>query len=146
MISAIIRYCSGWGLTRLFFASMLVIAVTACSKESPKLPTPEEEASAMAQQCYEALYGGNEEWFLSQRMHADEMTQDYRNQLLIAYRQHVTRVNDEHRGVSSIQVTGAHADSTLQIVQVLLMLSYADSTKEEIVVPMVQKGQQWMLK
>jgi hypothetical protein len=37
-------------------------------------------------------------------------------------------------------------DSTLNIMQAFLTLYFADSTNEEIVVPMVLQGDTWMLK
>jgi hypothetical protein len=51
-----------------------------------------------------------------------------------------------HRGIDSASATRSAIDSTLGVVQVFVMLSYGDSTQEEIVVPMVQRRGEWKMK
>ena len=46
----------------------------------------------------------------------------------------------------AVSAPRAQMDSTLQQMQVFLILQYADSTQEEIVVPMVEHNGRWQMK
>lgn len=137
------------GLTRLVSGGVgaLLWLTLGCTGEKVPVFTAEETASRTAKAYYEALYNGNPELFLNGRSGVATMTQDYREQLLTAYRQHVSQVMSEHRGVRSVDISHASMDSTLQVMQVFLVLSYNDGTQEEIVTAMVDDGHgQWQLK
>jgi len=127
-----------------FFPLLLVLLAFACSgqKEVPD----EDKAAAVAKTCYEALYEGQTQLFLDGRLHADQMPDSYRQQLLENYRQHVEKVSSVHRGVKSVEVTRVQQDSTLHIMQVFILLAYGDGTSEEMVVPMVQDEGKWLMK
>jgi hypothetical protein len=51
-----------------------------------------------------------------------------------------------HGGISSVMATNVQMDSTQNVMQVFLMLNYADSLHEEIVVPMVMRNGEWKMK
>lgn len=142
---------TAYGLTRfgrglqVGFLACLLCACMACGGKQPPL-TPGEHASLVAKRCYEALYNDRPETFLDGRMNAADMPQQYRQQLLDVYRQHITQVNDQHGGVRGIGVARAAMDSTLNVMQVFLQLTFGDGSQEEIVVPMVEQHGQWMMK
>lgn len=140
----------------LFFLNIFVVLV-ACSRLSP-----EEEALQAAGQAaktsYEHLFSGRYEQFLDGRVGADSLPDAYRSQLIASYKQFVAQQVDAHGGVSSFVVSRssfltdslsggqAKADSVLGHVQVFLVVSYADSLQEEIVVPMVECRGEWKMK
>ncbi|MCR4602276.1 MAG: hypothetical protein K5683_01915 [Prevotella sp.] len=130
-------------MKRILYMLLLLLAL-ACSDR--KEFTDEDKAAAVARTCYDALYSNHPQLFLDGRLHADQMPDSYRQQLLENYRQHVERVDREHQGVSNLQVTRAISDSTLHVIQVFLLLNYGDGTKEEIVVPMVEHQGKWLMK
>lgn len=99
-----------------------------------------------AQLSYEALSQGNYEQFLAARIDGDSIPDDYRAQLLTGYKQFVSQQTNAHGGIALVEALRAQADSTLHVMQVFLALHYADSTHEEIVVPMVEFNGQWKLK
>lgn len=135
---------SRWMIRLSFIACIFAFLLAACSKAPAS--SPEELASASAKSSYEALYNHHPELFLNGRAGANEMPQSYRHQLLDAYRLHTKEVDGKHQGVKRITVSHAQRDSTLQLIQVFLMLEYGDSTREEIVVPMVEHHGQWLMK
>ena len=51
-----------------------------------------------------------------------------------------------HKGICSVTAGRAVADTVDHIIQVFLMINYADSVQEEIVVPMVERGGEWKMK
>ena len=126
---------------------LTIVLLAACGGSTAESDlTPEEEASHTARRLYQALYQGDCETFLDSRLTAGEMPTSYRKAMLTNLKQHVAKTRDMHRGVGSIEVSHAVMGSTLHIMQVLLILNYADATKEEIVVPMVESNGEWKMK
>ena len=131
-------------LTRFFTMMVVSLLLYSCSNGEQK--SAEDMAMDAALRCYEALYNNLPEVYLSERIGVDEMPSEYHQELLEVYRQHVKEVNREHQGVKSVKASQATMDTTLNVMQVFLMLNYGDNTKEEIVVPMVECNGKWMLK
>jgi hypothetical protein len=76
----------------------------------------------------------------------DSVPADYRSQMYAACEQYKKELDETHGGVAAITVSNARTDSTQQMMQAFLLLNFRDSTKEEIIVPMVQRGDVWMLR
>ena len=112
--------------------------------------SPEERAmkaaSEAAEKSYERLLTGRYDEFLQGRAGADSLPDDYREQLIMAYKQYMNTQQESHGGISSFKVSNAKIDSTLNLIQVFLMLSYGDQTQEEIVVPMIERDGVWKMK
>ena len=108
--------------------------------------TPEELASLAAEGYYRHLLAGEYEQFLQGRVGTDSLPDDYREQLLAGYKQFMAQQQATHQGIRSVQVSNAVNDTTQQLMQVMLLLEYGDSTQEEIVVPMVEHEGSWRMK
>ena len=80
--------------------------------------SPEQQAAEAAKAYYTRLLEGAPEGFLSGKVDYDSLPADYRQQLLKA----------------------------LHLVYAFLLLSYNDSTQEEITVPMVEVNGEWKIK
>ena len=113
---------------------------------SCKQVPPEQQAMEAAQSFYEQLLDGNYEKFLAGRAHMDSIPDSYREQLLVAYKQFVIMQKEAHQGIMGIEASRAQMDSTLHLMQVFMIVNYADSTQEEIVVPMVEQNGEWKIK
>ena len=124
------------------WVGLLLAFFTACSNS----PTPEELASEAAKNYYRQLAAGQYEQFLDGRAGADSLHSDYREQLLVAYKQFVAQQQATHRGIREVRIMNARADSLQGCTNVFLVLCFGDSTNEEIVVPMVERGQRWLMK
>ena len=126
-----------------------LLALLLCAGCSEKL-SPEEQAmnaaKEAAQACYADLLAGRYEQFLQGRAGMDSIPEGYREQLVASYKQFLSQQRDAHGGITSFQVNNARIDSTQQLIQVFLILHFADSTQEEIVVPMVEQNGQWKIK
>ena len=118
-----------------------VMSLVGCSKASP-----EELASLAAEGYYRHLAAGEYDKFLEGRAGADSLPAGYREQLLTGFKQFMAQQQKAHQGIRSVQTTNARMDSTLQLMQVFLLLEYGDSTQEEIVVPMVEHDGRWRMK
>lgn len=126
---------------RLFLPTVLTLLVACTSK------TPEEQAMDTALDCYKHLMAGDPETFLNGRAGMDNIPESYREQLLVSYKQFAHQQRQAHQGIVSIESTRTMTDSKSQMIQVFLLINYADSTIEEIVVPMVKDDDgRWLMK
>ena len=127
---------------------VLLAVLTACGSA-----TKEELASLAAKGYYDHLIHGEYEQFyegMDQRTLPDGTTLSdeavYRSQMLDNLRQFMARQAQEHRGVLEVRVSNATTDTVQQLTNVFLVLCFADSTNEEIVVPMVERQGAWRMK
>jgi len=126
----------------------LLAALAACGSA-----TKEELASLAAKGYYDHLIHGEYEQFyegMDQRTLPDGTALSdeaaYRSQMLDNLRQFMARQAQEHRGVLEVRVSNATTDTVQQLTNVFLVLCFADSTNEEIVVPMVERHGAWRMK
>ena len=133
---------------RKFAVIVLLAVLTACGSA-----TKEELASLAAKGYYDHLIHGEYEQFyegMDQRTLSDGTALSdeaaYRSQMLDNLRQFMARQAQEHRGVLEVRVSNATTDTVQQLTNVFLVLCFADSTNEEIVVPMVERQGTWRMK
>ncbi len=58
----------------------------------------------------------------------------------------VEQQQDEHKGMVKVNVLNAKADTAHHVADVFLQVVYGDSTKEQIVVPMVEVKDAWKMR
>ena len=121
---------------------LMVIRLVACGGAE----SPEEAAMKAAEEYYNGLKDGDYEAFLAGRADMEGMPASFNEQLLVVYKQFVRQQEEAHVGITSFTASRAQMDSALQMMQVFLMVNYADSTQEEIVVPMVERQGEWKMK
>ena len=131
------------------FAVIVLLAVLAACGSATK----EELASLAAKGYYDHLIHGEYEQFyegLDHRTLSDGTTLStdsaYRSQMLDNLRQFMAQQEQEHRGVLEVRVSNATTDTVQQLTNVFLVLCFADSTNEEVVVPMVERHGAWRMK
>ncbi len=113
---------------------------------SSKEQTPEELAGQAAKSCYDLLLADDYEGFLHGKADADSLPADYRAQLLKASELYKAELTKSHGGIAAVTVTNVRNDSAQQLMQAFLLLSFNDSTKEEIIVPMVLRNGEWKMR
>ena len=119
----------------------LFLLLAACSG-----PTPEELASLAAKGYYEHLLHGEYDGFLEGKCGADSLPDDYREQLLTAYKQFMYQQEQVHHGIREVRIANAKTDTIQNYTNVFLVLCFGDSTNEEVVVPMVENHGRWRMK
>lgn len=129
----------------VFLKTSFPIAISSCSS-----PTPEEQAQAdamvAAQHGYNLLLQGDYEGFALCHEGMAEAPRSYREQMVDVYKMYIDSEQRAHRGIEKVKATRAEKDTTLNLMQVFMLISYADSTTEEIVVPVVQQQDGWKLR
>jgi len=121
--------------------------VSSCSSS----PSPEEaeqaEAMAVAQACYDRLLEGDYDGYLAFRADIDNIPEAMRPQLADAYKMYMATEEQMHKGVKKFTATRAERDTTLNTMQVFMVLDYGDGTQEEVTVQMVSTPDgQWRMK
>ncbi len=112
--------------------------------------TPEEQArtGAMvsAQSGYDRLLSGDYSGFIACREGMEDVPSSFREQMIDTYKMYIASEQKVHRGISRATAIRAEMDSTLNIMQVFMLLSYGDGSQEEVVVPMVYSDGEWKMR
>ena len=132
--------------------ALSLIGMVACSTKVKQ----EERAMATAQKYYEQLVAGDYEGFVAGTINSqDTLPADYKEQLVLNAKMYMERMQDEHHGIRSVKAIRAQVDTLkapgsdeIETVtaRAYVSLGFADSTKEEILVPMVLKDDVWYLR
>lgn len=136
----------------LFGVALSLIGVAACSSDVNQ----EERAMTTAQKYYEQLIAGDYEGFVEGTLNSqDSLPADFKEQLVLNAKMYVERMQKEHDGIRSVKALRAEVD-TLKAhnsdeiaaitARAFVSLGFADSTKEEVLVPMVLKDNVWYLR
>lgn len=132
-------------MKRLLIGLLLAMFLGACTSAGVPQTDTTEGARIAAKVYYEALANGQYEQFLNGREYAQDMPEDYRRQMVDGCRQFMRQQRQAHGDIVSIEATEAIADTSLHVVQVMLSIGFSDNLHEEIVVPMVFDGEQWLM-
>lgn len=129
-----------------------LLLFSACSEEVKQ----EDIALQAAKVYYEQLLQGDYNAFVEGSLQGDTVPAAYKSQLLLNAQMYIEQQNEAHKGIKTIEplraacdtmhVTIANKDSMIVTANAFLALTYADSTREEIVVPMINKNSIWYLK
>lgn len=132
-----------------------IAALVACKRE----PAPEALAMQAAKVYYEQLLQGDCESFVEGTLQGDTIAPSYKEQLVLNMQMYLEQ-QQEHGGLVAVETLRAKCDtivlkgiknhegedSTLRVADAFLAVCYADSTKEEIVVPMIEKAKVWYMR
>jgi hypothetical protein len=121
------------------FVVMMIVACTSSPDEG-------EVAARAAKEYYGYLLQGNIASFVDGHYRPDSIPDTYREQLITNTKMYVNQQNEEHRGIKDIRIVDTKTDMQKHAANVFLVLSFGDSTSEEIVVPMVESGGVWYLR
>lgn len=128
---------------------LIVIAafalLTACHRVSPE-ERAQEGAKVAAKAYYDFLLDGRYEQFVGGKDGMARRPADYREQMEDAAKQFMAQQQELHNGIRSVRAVGAQMDSSLQVMQVFLVLCYGDSVNEQVMVPMVEREGVWLMK
>ena len=109
-------------------------------------PTPEQLAALAAKGYYQHLQQGDIEHYLEGTLGYDSMPEGFKNEQRANIKMFLAQQKEAHGGIASVDVSNATADTIQKIVYALLNIQFADSTKEEICVPMVSRDGKWIMK
>ena len=127
------------------FVFLICVLFFSCGGSSP-----EEGASKAAKEYYDFLAEGDAVRFLENKAGVDTLSADYGEQMLAAVRQYQEDIQKKHGGLREVHIAEnpGRCDTLLgsPYVHAFLILCYADSTQEEVAVPMVERDGLWLMR
>lgn len=130
------------------FTSLLFYLFTSLLFISCQQASPEQRAAKAAKDYYDQLVEGYIEGFLEGKAHADSLPSDYMEQMVMVHRQYLSDLQRKHGGLQGVAISRnvARRDESLGVTCAFLLLTFADSTQEEVMVPMVEQDGTWRMK
>ena len=138
-------------MRKLLALACSLLAVGCWVSCSEKL-SPEQAAAEAALSYYQRLVDGYPDGMVAAKADADSLPDELRQQLVKAYRQYVADMQHQHGGLKSVSISSnvGKCDTltaqTSPLVYAFLLLTFADSTQEEICVPMVERDGDWLMR
>lgn len=130
-------------MKKILFSLFCVMSLFSCKE---KAPDPGYYAGIAAKGYYDMLLEGRYDEFVKGQNMPHRIPEGYRQQLVLNAKMFVEQQKDEHRGIKDFQVLDAKADTAHHVADVYLTVTYGDSTKEQIVVPMVEVENKWKMR
>lgn len=84
--------------------------------------------------------------FVDGSFRPDSIPSSYREQLIDNAKMFIAQQNKEHQGIKEITIRSATIDTLHHTGNAFLMFSYGDKTKEQVIVPMVERGGVWYMR
>lgn len=128
----------------LFFMILSIgLVFASCKKETPD---PGYFAGIAAKGYYGLLLEGKYNDFVAGYNQPNRIPKGYHEQLLLNAQMFMEQQQEEHKGLAGIHVLHAKADTARHVADVFLQMVYGDSTKEQVVVPMVLVRGDWKMR
>ena len=122
---------------------MMGLFFSSCREEKSD---PGYLAGIAAKGYYDLLLEGKYKEFVDGYNQPYRLPNGYQDQLLMNAKMFVEQQQDEHKGMVKVNVLNAKADRAHHVADVFLQVVYGDSTKEQIVVPMVEVKDAWKMR
>lgn len=120
-----------------------MVAIAGCSKREVN---GNMAAATFAKGYYERLIEGNYEGYVDALNYPDSIPSGYRQQLVLNARLFTEKQKSLHGGWVAVDIAGCDVDSLSSTAQAVLYLCYADSSREKVVVPMVERSGRWYIR
>ena len=130
-------------MKKILFFLLSVMSLFSCKE---KTPDPGYYAGIAAKGYYDMLLEGRYDEFVEGQNMPHRIPEGYRQQLVLNAKMFVEQQKNEHRGMKAFQILDAKADTVHHLADVYLSVTYGDSTKEQIVVPMVEAEKKWKMR
>lgn len=130
-------------MKKILFFLLSVMSLFSCKEKAPDLGY---YAGIAAKGYYDMLLEGRYDEFVEGQYMPHRIPEGYRQQLVLNAKMFVEQQKNEHRGMKAFQILDAKADTAHHLADVYLSVTYGDSTKEQIVVPMVEVEKKWKMR
>lgn len=132
-------------MMRKLFFFLLFPLLAACSGK-PSGPDAASLAAQAAKVYYDQLLKGDFGSFVDGRYQPTQMPESLRQQLIANAKMFVAQQEKDHKGIKTVSVTDARADTAKHVANAFLTFSFGDGTKEQVVVPMVEVKDVWYMR
>ena len=132
-------------MRRLAYLLLMAVAATALSSCSPT-ESKEKVVATTAKIYYDYLLDGRYDDFVAGIDQHIPLSESYREQLCANAKMFVNQQKELHQGISRIEISDAEVDADAHAANAFLVFCYADSTTEQVVVPMVERDGVWLMR
>lgn len=115
----------------------------ACSSPVQK---KEDAAAKAAKHYYEQLIAGDYDAYVKGLNMPAKVPDSYKSQILANAKMFIDQQNKERAGIKEVSVANSTCDTLHHVANVFLLLSYGDKTSEQVVVPMVERKGEWLMR
>ena len=120
---------------------VLTLMLASCSADG--LTREQRAVRKAAERDYALLIKGDYNEFIGQIAYADQMSKEYRAQMVDLVHEHAASLSRQHGGLISTKAVGDTVANGQ--AHVFLQLSFKDETSEEVGLPMVKVEDEWLM-
>lgn len=120
---------------------VVVISFVSCTKQKT-----EDLAAKAAKEYYENLINGKYDLYVDGTANTYNIPKEYREQLITNVKQFAAVQKEERGAIKNVRVVNSTYNKKKNVADVYMVVCYADSASEEIVVPMIEKKGKWLMR
>ena len=125
----------------------VVVAIGLLAACAGKEDFPQEDVAAnTAKIYYQYLIEGKYSDFVAGMDKHVEWSQNDERQLVENAKQYVEHQKKQHQGLKSVSIVSSKTDTAQHMAMVFLMMEFADNTKEQVLVPLVERDKIWLMR
>ena len=125
----------------------VVVAIGLLAACAGKEDFPQEDVAAnTAKIYYQYLIEGKYSDFVAGMDKHVEWSQNDERQLVENAKQYVEHQKKQHQGLKSVSIVSSKTDTAQHMAMVFLMMEFADNTKEQVLVPMMERDKIWLMR
>ncbi len=121
---------------------LLVVNFLSCKKEVD----PGQLAAVAAKGYYDLLLEGKYEDYVNGFYRPESIPASYHAQLVTNAKMFVAKQQEARQGIKKVNIATAIADTATHTANVFLQFVYGDSTREQVIVPMVSYRGEWKMR
>ncbi|MCM1080088.1 MAG: hypothetical protein NC344_11420 [Bacteroidales bacterium] len=129
----------------LILVSVLTFLCAGC-RNGESIEEIQLRAGSTAVEYYRLLIDGKYEDFVNGMFGGDSLPSVYKEQMVANAAMFVQQQKDEHKGINNVTLSSCTADTARHTADAFLYIHFADSLKEVVNVPLVEKGGVWYMK
>ncbi len=126
----------------IVISALATVFFVACGQK----PKADDVVAHTAKAYYDHLLRGEYSHFVDGTYRPDSIPASYRDQLVANAKMYMAQQQEEHRGIVSVTAVGARVDTARNVASAYVTLAFGDSTREQIVVPMVCHKGVWYMR
>ena len=133
-------------MNKLVAVVAAVVFLLSCKSESKEGIVEKSTPSEIVETAYGHLLKGEYDGYLSCVQSCDSIPERYHNSLVNVLKQAAENERKERKGIVSAKAIAENTNEKETYSVVRVDITYGDSTKEEIAVPVVKYNGKWRLK
>ncbi|MCQ2129641.1 MAG: hypothetical protein MJZ08_09465 [Bacteroidaceae bacterium] len=130
-------------MKRLYLIIYIMVAIGCCFASCG---SNDVTAGSAAVAYYEALIDSDYVAFADGMAGKKDMPKEYHDQFVLLSKAFAEKQNAEHNGLCGVKLKRYNLNKEEDLANVFLELCYSDSTREEVLVPMVLEDDVWLMK